>query len=66
MSDKIVLPQKHGEPIKDRKREREELPRAFESLLSSIQLARKATEQFRSGEEKYSHLEAAQVEKVIK
>ncbi|ROT79071.1 heat shock protein [Penaeus vannamei] len=64
--DKLTELKKHGEPIKDRKREREELPRAFESLLSSIQLARKATEQFRSGEEKYSHLEAAQVEKVEK
>ncbi|XP_037797757.1 97 kDa heat shock protein-like [Penaeus monodon] len=64
--DKLTELKKHGEPIKDRKREREELPRAFESLLSSIQLARKATEQFHSGEEKYSHLEAAQVEKVEK
>ncbi|XP_063612185.1 heat shock 70 kDa protein 4-like [Penaeus indicus] len=64
--DKLTELKKHGEPIKDRKREREELPRAFESLLSSIQLARKATEQFRNGEEKYSHLEAAQVEKVEK
>lgn len=56
--------QKQGEPIKDRKREREELPSTFESLLSAIQLARKASEQFRQGDEKYNHLDNAQIEKV--
>jgi len=64
--DKLTELKKQGEPIKNRKRERDELPRAFEALLSSVQLARKATEQYRGGEEKYSHLEAAQIEKVEK
>lgn len=64
--DKLAELKKQGEPIKDRKREREELPSAFESLLSAIQLARKATEQFRQGDEKYNHLDNAQIEKVEK
>nr|AKB96224.1 heat shock protein [Cherax destructor] len=64
--DKLAELKKQGEPIKGRRREREELPAAFESLLSSVQLARKATEQFNQGDEKYNHLDGAQVEKVEK
>ncbi|KAG7161728.1 97 kDa heat shock protein-like [Homarus americanus] len=64
--DKLVELKKQGEPIKERRREREDLPAAFESLLSSVQLARKATEQFRQDDEKYNHLDGAQVEKVEK
>nr|WBG54462.1 heat shock protein [Austinograea rodriguezensis] len=64
--DKLVELKKQGEPIKTRKREREELPRAFEALSSSVQLVRKAVDQFKQGDEKYNHLEAAQVEKVEK
>nr|XP_045623651.1 97 kDa heat shock protein-like [Procambarus clarkii] len=64
--DKLAELKKQGEPIKGRKREREELPAAFEYLLSSVQLARKATEQFHQGDEKYNHLDGAQVEKVEK
>ncbi|XP_050688436.1 heat shock 70 kDa protein 4-like isoform X2 [Eriocheir sinensis] len=64
--DKLAELKKQGEPIKTRKRERETLPRAFESLSGTIQLARKAVDQFKQGEEKYNHLDAAQVEKVEK
>ena len=57
-------PQKKGEPIKSRRREREELPMAFEGLLASVQLARKAVDQCRQGDEKYQHLDPQEVDKV--
>lgn len=60
----VILQQKQGEPIKTRKRERDDLPRAFEVLSGSVQLMRKAVDLFKQGDEKYNHLEAAQVEKV--
>ena len=61
----VTFQQKQGEPIKTRKRERDDLPRAFEILSGSVQLIRKAVDLFKQGDEKYNHLEAAQVEKVI-
>ncbi|KAK4306265.1 hypothetical protein Pmani_021888 [Petrolisthes manimaculis] len=64
--DRLAELKKQGEPIKMRKREREELPGAFEALSGSIQLTRKAVDQYRQGDEKYAHLESAQVEKVEK
>ncbi|KAK8402003.1 hypothetical protein O3P69_001230 [Scylla paramamosain] len=64
--DKLADLKKQGEPIKTRKRERDDLPRAFEVLSGSVQLMRKAVDLFKQGDEKYNHLEAAQVEKVEK
>ncbi|XP_066955456.1 heat shock 70 kDa protein 4 isoform X2 [Macrobrachium rosenbergii] len=64
--DKLAELKKHGEPIKDRQRERSELPQAFDALLISIQLSRKVSEQFREGNEKFAHLDSAQIEKVEK
>lgn len=64
--DKLTELKKHGEPIKDRRRGREELPAAFNSLLSSLQLARKVSDQYRQGEEKYNHLDSSGIEKVEK
>lgn len=64
--DKMETLTKRGEPIKERRRERQELPRAFEALLSSVQLARKVCEQFRAGDEKFDHLDSAEMEKVEK
>ncbi|KAK7073935.1 Heat shock 70 kDa protein 4, partial [Halocaridina rubra] len=61
--DKLGDLKKLGEPIKDRRRDRLELPNAFEGMLTSIQLARKVAEQFRQGNEKYNHLDEAQIEK---
>jgi len=65
-ADKLTELKKHGEPIKERRRSREELPAAFNSLLTSIQLARKVADQYLQGEEKYNHLERGQIEKVEK
>ncbi|XP_068228279.1 97 kDa heat shock protein isoform X2 [Palaemon carinicauda] len=64
--DKLSELKKFGEPIKDRRRERLELPSAFDALLISIQLSRKVSEQFREGNEKFAHLDSAQIEKVEK
>ncbi|CAL4091419.1 unnamed protein product [Meganyctiphanes norvegica] len=64
--DKLVELKKNGEPIKERRRGREELPAAFNSLLTSIQLARKVADQYMQGEEKFNHLDRSQVEKVEK
>lgn len=64
--DKLDELKKKGEPIKDRRRERMELPKTFEALMASIQLARKVCDQFRAGDEKYDHFDAAEVEKVEK
>lgn len=58
--------QKGGEPIKERRRERMDLPKSFEYLMSAIQLASKVCDQYKSGDEKYSHLDSAEMEKVEK
>ena len=42
------------------------LPKAFQDLMASLQLASKVCEQYRGGEEKYDHLDSAEVEKVEK
>jgi len=55
-----------GEPIKERRWEHQNLPKAFESLMSSVQMAHKACQMFREGNDQYSHLDAAEVEKVEK
>ncbi|KAF2360909.1 Heat shock protein 70 family [Trinorchestia longiramus] len=64
--DKLDELKKSGEPIKERRRERLELPKAFEALMSAIQLASKVCAQFRAGDEKYDHLDSAEMEKVEK
>lgn len=64
--DKLAELKKLGEPIKTRKREREELPGAFESFMSSVHNASKVVEGFRSSDEKFEHLDTAEVEKVEK
>ncbi|XP_018022055.1 97 kDa heat shock protein isoform X2 [Hyalella azteca] len=64
--DKLDELKKYGEPIKERRRERLELPGAFEALMSAIQLANKVCDQFAAGDEKFDHLDSAEVEKVQK
>ncbi|MCL4123068.1 UNVERIFIED_CONTAM: hypothetical protein GTU68_067398, partial [Idotea baltica] len=64
--DKLTELRKYGEPIKVRRREREELPSAFESLMASVQMAQKVVQAFKSGDEKFSHLDPAELEKVEK
>jgi len=53
-----------GDPIKRRKVEYETRPRALEALGRSLQLAMKALDSYKAGEEKYSHIDKAEMEKV--
>lgn len=55
-----------GEPLKRRYKECEDRPSAFEDLGRSLQLIKKALHQFAEKEEKYNHLEQADVDRVIK
>jgi len=64
--DKLAELKKLGEPVKVRRAEFEERPAAMEAISSSLQLTEKAVNAYRSGEEKYSHLDSAEVEKVEK
>uniref|UniRef100_A0A0A9XY29 Heat shock 70 kDa protein 4L n=1 Tax=Lygus hesperus TaxID=30085 RepID=A0A0A9XY29_LYGHE len=53
-----------GEPIKVRKAEFENRNAALEELAQRIMVAQKVTSQYRSGDEKYNHIPAADVAKV--
>ncbi|KAB7495803.1 Heat shock protein 4L [Armadillidium nasatum] len=64
--DKLAELKQYGEPVKVRKREREELPSAFELLMLSVQIASKVVENFKAGDEKFNHLDGAEIEKVEK
>lgn len=55
-----------GEPVKRRKKEWEERPVAMNQFGQCLQLAQKVIDSFKAGEEKYSHLDAAEVGKVEK
>ena len=55
-----------GEPVKRRKREWEERPAAMNQFGQCLQLAQKVIDSYKAGEEKYSHLDAADVSKVEK
>lgn len=50
--------------MKARRRDFEERPAAIEAISSSLQLSDKAVQAFRGGDERYSHLDPADVEKV--
>merc|ERR1712117_877383 len=53
-----------GDPIKRRKVEYETRPKALEALGRSLQLATKALDSYKAGEEKYNHIDKAEMEKV--
>lgn len=55
-----------GEPLKKRYKENVDRPAAFEELGKSLMLIKKAVLQFAEKEEKYSHLEQSEIDKVIK
>lgn len=64
--DKLAELRKTGDAIVTRYREACERPAAFEELGASLQLIRKFVDQCDAGDEKYSHLEKADVDKVKK
>ncbi len=55
-----------GDPIKKRKIEFETRPAAIEALGRALQLGSKAVDMYKAGEEKYNHLDKADVDKVEK
>lgn len=59
--DRLATLQNEIEPIKNRHAEYDGQPPAFEHLAHSIQMARKAVDQFRSGDEKYDHLTETEI-----
>lgn len=55
-----------GEPLKRRYKEAEERPAAFEEMGRSLQLIKKALHQYAEKDEKYNHLDQADVNRVVK
>jgi len=65
-SEKLATLKKKGEAVKKRRQEFEDRPQAINQLGQCLQLAQKAVDAFKGGDEKYSHLDQAEVEKVQK
>lgn len=63
-ADKLKFLRESGEPIKKRKLEFESQPTLFEEFGSVLQLTQKAIDQYKAGDEKYSHLEQSEIGKV--
>lgn len=63
-SDKLKYLKENGEPIKKRKIEYEMQPTLFEEFSSILQLTQKAVDQYNAGDEKYSHLEKSEIERL--
>lgn len=61
-----LLLQKTGDPIADRYRESVDRPEAFNELGGSLQQVRKFLDAVGAKDEKYSHLEKADIDKVSK
>ncbi|MBN3302496.1 HSP74 protein, partial [Amia calva] len=64
--DKLAELKKFGQPIQDRYLEAEERPKAFEDLGKQIQQYMKIVEAYKTKEEQYEHLDAAEMDKVDK
>ncbi|KAK6493494.1 heat shock 70 kDa protein 4L-like [Huso huso] len=64
--DKLAELKKYGQPIQERHRELEERPKAFDELGKKIQLFMKAVEAYKRKDERYDHVEAAEMVKVEK
>uniref|UniRef100_F6PGK4 Heat shock protein family A (Hsp70) member 4 like n=1 Tax=Ornithorhynchus anatinus TaxID=9258 RepID=F6PGK4_ORNAN len=64
--DKLQELKKLGQPIHTRYVEHEERPKALNHLGKKIQLLMKAVEAFKNKDEKYDHLDAAEMDKVEK
>ncbi|KAL4230085.1 Heat shock 70 kDa protein 4L [Mactra antiquata] len=64
--DKLAELKKSGDPIASRYREAEERPGAFDALGGALQLVRKFMDSVAAKDEKYSHLENADIDKVQK
>jgi len=58
--------QTKGEAVKKRRREWEDRPSAMNQFGQCLQLAQKAVDSYKAGDEKFNHLDAAEVGKVEK
>jgi len=65
-TDKLQDFKKWGDPIVERYLEAQERPLAYEEFGRSLQMARKAFEMYSNKDEKYDHIEPADMEKVRK
>ncbi|XP_074011341.1 heat shock 70 kDa protein 4L isoform X5 [Numenius arquata] len=64
--DKLQELRKFGQPIQERYMEHEERPKVLNELGKKIQLLMKAVEAYKNKDEKYDHLDPAEMEKVEK
>lgn len=64
--DKLQELKKYGQPIQVRYMEHEERPKALNDLGKKIQLVMKVIEAYRNKDERYDHLDPAEIEKVEK
>jgi len=65
-TNKLADLKNKGEPVKRRKIEWEERPGAMNQFGQCLQLAQKAVDSFKAGDEKFNHLDPAEVAKVEK
>lgn len=63
-AEKLTSLKNVGEPIKSRRLEYELRPSALEELAVTLQLTQKAIDQYRAGDERYSHLTEPEIQKV--
>jgi len=64
--EKLATLRMTGEAVRKRRREFEARPEAINQFGQCMQLAQKAVDSFKAGDEKFNHLDTAEVEKVQK
>ena len=64
--EKLATLRLTGEAVRKRRREFMERPEAINQFGQCMQLAQKAVDSFKAGDEKFNHLDTAEVEKVQK
>merc|ERR1719318_2055465 len=65
-TEKLATLRKTGEVVRKRRQEFNDRPEAINQFGQCMQLAQKAVDSFKAGDEKFNHLDAAEVEKVQK
>merc|ERR1712088_1081446 len=65
-TEKLATLRKTGEAVRKRRQEFNDRPEAINQFGQCMQLAQKAVDSFKAGDEKFNHLDTAEVEKVQK
>merc|ERR1712218_100955 len=65
-TEKLATLRSTGEAVRKRRREFMEMPEAINQFGQCMQLAQKAVDSFKAGDEKFNHLDTTEVEKVQK